>query len=191
MIKEFKTSKKAINSARLGAWLLGGILVLVLIPTSQCCSNFNETASSSTLAMFYGIVGISLAAIVVRIAMIWRRVPISAQHGIITINEEGLSFSVGPYARQVAWQKISDARTVKFLYSRHDAVLWLSLVPGKVLSRADEARIQRVTYKRPAAPLAGDGWLALPIQLFGSEQIAEIIYTVQGFVQSKSSKTGQ
>jgi hypothetical protein len=111
---------------RFGAWAIIFIVVVLLGPISQCCSNFDERTSISTLVSFYLIVSLFLIGFLLRALILWRRVPSSAIEGLIEIGDTSILYQVGLHHREVLLSEIARAEPLIFSQGKYPAALWLS-----------------------------------------------------------------
>ena len=168
-------------------WRCGNVcLVLILLgPISQCCSDFDEQTSAAAWAGFYIAVGIVLSGFLLRAYVLWSCVPSGAKEGYIQIDDAKVVYEIGRHRREVRFSEVADVEPVICVQGKHLGALWLSFSPIAPGVRSQRAGLQRKMRKRPATPIEGNGWLALPVALFDHDDVTKALELIQSTLISK------
>lgn len=179
-----RVSPRAILAVRFGAWAMIIVVVLLLGPVSQCCSDFDEQTSAGTWLRFYLIVGIFMAGFLAWAFVLWSRVPPGAKEGYIEINDVNIFYQVGPYKREVSISEVAYVEPVVFVDGKRPAALWLSFNEDGPGARSQLMTLQRRIRKKPATPIEGRTWLVLPLVLFDRDDVEKAVNLITALLST-------
>ncbi len=175
----FKVDKKALIRVRFGAFVLIGAGFLLLLPISKYFLNYGTQASFETHAWFFGRTAFVYFVLLSLIVTQWLRVPVNAADGRFVISQDGVLWRIGDDERRIAWSDIQIITPLTYEGGRYPAAIWLGNDDDAQLSRARTENIRRVVYQDPVRVLDFPNGLAVPMALFGSKQVYDILRTIR------------